>query len=252
MFGFKKKQKQDLTLDALMQEAYGNPEQLGAFYGRLMGGELFILTNDKNAAEGERELPAGTPVNVASFTMEDGTRFIPVFTSMAELQNSIDDEYGVMGLPTRSLFEMVRGVDIIINPAQPYALRLQGEEQQILLNQFGIKKMTVEQDTSVLLGQPAEDPVELKKILADVLRREGSVQAAYMALMMQGQEQSLLVGVLFRPGQDNEKIFETLGAAAGGHMPAGYALDFIVIDKENADGVSEALQRNGDRFFGHG
>lgn len=240
------------SLDALMEAAFANRDLLEEFYARLASSDLYILTPDKDTAEGVRRLEAGSKVNLATFPMQDGSAFIPAFTSMAELRNAVQDDYGVMAMPTADLFRLVNGTIVVINPSRPHALVLSGESQQLLMQRMSVHKMEVQENTSVMLAQPAEDPTALKVILADIFKKDGSVQAAYLSLMMNPQagEQSLLIGVVFKPGQVNEKIFETCGIGAKGHIPQGLGLDFLIIDQNDADGISGALMRSGSLFFG--
>lgn len=238
-------------LEVVMEEAFSDSSKVEIFYSQLLASELYVLTEGAPDHEGRRMLEKDTNVGIVNFLGAEGEPFVPVFTSLPELQRSIEQDFGYIGMDGWNLFSLIKGSDVIINPASDCGLLLKAEEIAEILHYFGVHQLTVEKDTQVLIGQPAVDPFELKKALAEVFRRDGRVSSAYLCLMMRPDtgEQSFAVGVVFRPGEEYREIFNIAGPAASKYLPKGYTLDFFVIDENNPDGVAGSLLNDGDRFF---
>jgi hypothetical protein len=239
------------ALEQLMDEAYADNTRLGEFYAALLSSDLFILTEGDTQIEGRKKLDADTKIGVVNFVMEDGTAFVPVFTSVEEMQRSVNEDHSYLGLNGWSLFSMNQGTEIVINPASDKALRLDAPYIKQLLQYFGAQEVPVNKDTPILMGQPAEDPLKLKKSIADVFEKEGSIDSAYLALIFNQEtnEHSILIGVIYHEGQENADVINVAGVAAQEFIPEGYALDFIVIHEEFADGVSGALKQKENLFY---
>jgi hypothetical protein len=146
---------------------------------------------------------------------------------------------------------MIRGSDIVLNPSSEYGWHLKTDDLEEIMQHFGTNSMMVEQDTPVLMGQPAINPVDLKKAISDVFMRDGRVQSAYFCLIVNQNsgEHSFLVGVVFRPDQEYREIFNIAGPAASGFLPEGYMLDFMIINDNDPEGISGALLKDGECFF---
>ncbi len=238
-------------LEKLMQESFQDPSKMEGFYAKLLSSELFVLTAQENPIEGRHIVEEDTQVSVVNYQMEDGTPYIPVFTSLEELQRSITEQLSYMAMDGWNLFSTIQGSNIVINPVSEYGLHLKAKDLQEILQYFGAHQTTVEQDTPVLMGQPATDPIDLKRALNDVFKRDSRVQSAYLCLMVNQQsgEHSFVVGVVFRPGHEYPEIFNIAGPAAGKFLPEGHVLDFMIINDNNSDGIAGTLAQDANCFY---
>lgn len=128
-------------LEELLGAAFENPEMQDEFFAELMSAEVYLLTDNAQSPQGK--VPANdddVEVSIMSSVMEDGTPFIPVFTSLEELQHSMDDEddHSYMTINGRDLLELVDGTDIVIDPAHQYGLHLNPEETKGILESFEV------------------------------------------------------------------------------------------------------------------
>lgn len=238
-------------LEQLMRESFQDSSMIEGFYAKILSSELFVLAAKADVVDGRHILEEDSEVSLISYQMEDGTPFIPVFTSLQELQRSIEEDLRYMAMDGWNLFSLIRGSDIVLNPASEYSWHLKADDLDEILQHFGANAITVEQDTPVLMGQPAIDPVDFKKALSEVFERDGRVRSAYFCLMVNQNsgEYSFVIGVVFLPGQEYRDIFNIAGPAAGKFLPEGYKLDFMVINGNDHEGVSGALLQDGDCFF---
>lgn len=239
------------ALEDTMRKAHENPDHFGDFYAQLFAAELYVLCGDDAQVEGAQELTEDTSIALVNFQMTDGTVFLPAFTSIEELQATIEEEVTYMAIPSIDLLGMARGSHIVINPDSEYNLHLTPENIDDLLSYLG-NELVMEAGTEIFIGQPETDPVELKEALAGVFKNIPDVQSAYLCLIVNEHsgEKSLMVGVLFRDGADEAAAFKKAGAAAGQFIPAGHALDFMPITDEDPDGIGQFLIAQGDHFFG--
>lgn len=151
-------------LERLMQESFQDSSKIENFYAMLLSSELFVLTAKADVVEGRRIVEEDSEVSLINYQMADGTPFVPVFTSLPELQRSIEEELSYMAMDGWNLFSLIRGSNIVLNPASEYGWHLKADDLEGILQHFGTNAMTVEQNTPVLMGQPAVDPVDLKKL----------------------------------------------------------------------------------------
>jgi hypothetical protein len=238
----------EAELESLLEKIGDGPAAAEAFYRGLLTSPLYVITDEEG--EGTRNLSAGDTLAIINFTMTDGTPYIPVFTSLPELQKTLDRPGNFFSLQGWDLFNMVRGADVVVNPASESGIHLTPDFIEQVLQHFAVTPNVVEEETQVMIGQPAHDPLELKQAVAAVFERDGSVQSAHLCLMVKpDNDRSLVIGVVFRPGQERRDVFNIAGTAASPFIPPGHALDFMIIRDADDDGVAGTLLRDGDHFF---
>lgn len=238
----------EAELESLLEKIGDGPAAAESFYRALLTAPLHVITDEEG--QGDRNFTPGETVGIVNFSMNDGTPYIPVFTSISELQKTLDEPANFFSIQGWDLFSMVQGADVVINPASESGIHLTPDFLAQVLQHFAATAVTVEEETQVMVGQPAQDPAELKKAVAAVFERDGSVQSAHLCLMVKpGNDRSLLIGVVFRPGQERREIFNIAGTAAGPFIPPDHALDFMIIRDAGDDGVAGMLLRDGDHFF---
>ena len=238
-------------LELLMQELFQDSSRMGDFYGMLLSSELFVLTAKADVVEGRSILKKETEVELINYHMEDGTPFVPIFTSLSELERSIPTDLSYMSLKVWNLFSIIRGSHIVINPASELGLQLDPDNIEEILHHFGATETTIDSDTTYQMGLPVVDPVDFKNALSEVFRGDSRIHSAYFCLMINQKSgnRSFLVGVVFRPEQEYRGIFNIAGPAAGKFLPEDHNIDFIVIDDSDPEGFAGTLLQNGECFF---
>jgi hypothetical protein len=93
----------------------------------------------------------------------------------------------------------------------------------------GVVEQVVEKDTTVQLGQPRIYPKEMVDAISSYLKKQKSVQAAYLQLMIKEGEQSYLIIVDFVG--DRRKIFDGIGSVAIRYLN-GMFIDLIPYDSD--------------------
>lgn len=174
------------------------------FYRVLLESEVFVLGRTGGGGDGSRTLQRGEQVSIAGSADPDGTRRIPFFSSLGALARAITEPQEYLRLPARALFEMTRGATLVLNPGgADYGKEFHPHEVERLLRSEdpgapGIAKVTVQRETQVLLGQPAEYPHAVVETLKRLFAAIPQVRAAYLgqcAYPDEPGEPHLLVGI---------------------------------------------------------
>ena len=91
-------------LEQLMRESFQDSSKIESFYAKLLSSELFVLTAKAEVIEGRHILEKDSKVSLINYQMADGTPFVPVFTSLQELQRSIQENLSYMVMDGWNLF----------------------------------------------------------------------------------------------------------------------------------------------------
>lgn len=169
-----------ISLEDLLKKAATEPAFRAEFTKRLLSDDLIILTEGGSVEEGSHVLQENTSINI--LTLPDGR--LPVFTSKERIldQNIIQEKMNFMQMSGRNLFEMTRGATFVLNPYSQYGKELLPDEIANMLDGTltSSKKITVQKDTEVQIGQPAKYPVEMIASLCRLFADRHNVKAAFL------------------------------------------------------------------------
>ena len=115
---------------------FDNPDLSQEFYTRLFSGEVFVAGETDSNIEGDQVLEGGAKVRFVSLVGPDNEPFIPVFTSMEEMQKFAPEGTPCLALNGHAVFTITLGSVIVLNPGNEYALRLAPDYIQQALNFF--------------------------------------------------------------------------------------------------------------------
>lgn len=238
----------EIPLAQALERAAQEPAQRPAFYRTLMNADVFVIGHTDQPelnAHGHHTIPAGANVSLVNWEKADGSPVIPFFTHLQALQQAIDAETSYLSLPARSLFELTRGATLFLNPKSDHGKEFVPHEIDALLdtgmNQTAETRV-VEQETRVMLGQPAEYPTAMVEALQQLLPGHPGVTAAYLCLMQDpetSQTPTLVVGF---EGLDLDAAMSEAGSVVVDTAPPGQAVDFVVVD---GTGIGEYMKDSG-------
>lgn len=225
-------------LEALMAQAFENPDLRDQFFGELMASDLFVLVESNN------------PKSVVHHKLDDGTVFAPVFTSQEELENTVEEKGAFAAMEGHTLLEMLQGSIIIVNPASDMALQLDHDAITDLLTNFSAFEVANDEGTNYSAGLPEEDPVQLKNKIIGFLKKDSRVTDAYLCELFdeETEERAFVIGIAFKDGEEYPQIFDVIDTAVTPVVPEGYVLDFTLITKQ-PDQIGQFLLEEGDHFY---
>lgn len=252
---FKKKKKTDSTfpeneLEKSLMKASSDLSARENFYMKLLWNELFVLTNGNTISDkGVRTVEKGETVEFVTFP--DGE--IPIFSSTNRIfdKGIIKSEVPFMAMKGQDLFGVAKGATFILNPYSKYGKELLPNEIAALLDGsiFNQKnEITIEEDTEVRIGQPANYPTELVNALIEVFKSKQQVNAAYLAIIKMDASEKLphlMIGI--DVDEDMQSVVNEAGPIAE-QILKGDIIDFIQIDKK-AGGVSSYFLKETKPFY---
>lgn len=227
-------QTEDNALEIALQLAASEPAHRPEFYRLLLESTILILgSSGLKEEEGPVTLKKDTPIQVVNWRRPDGSSVIPFFSSLRALQQAITTDEKYIALPARTFFEITRGAELMLNPRSAFGKEFTAAEIEALLTQ-GVnqvaKPMVVEQDTQVLLGQPAQYPEMMVASLRTLFAQHASVKAAYLALIHDRSRDAkphLIVGI--ETQGEFEKVAREAGMVASDTGPKGEPVDLISV-----------------------
>ncbi|MDR0480450.1 MAG: enhanced serine sensitivity protein SseB C-terminal domain-containing protein [Gallionellaceae bacterium] len=242
----------DNELERKLMLAAGNPASRPEFYQALMESTIFIIGSTSSGGEGATTIPAGATLSIANWEKKDGTPIIPFFTSLDALQRALREEADYVALPARSFFEMTQGAQLVLNPSSSYGKEFTPDEVRALL-ETGMNHVSqprvVQEETRVLLGQPAQYPAEMIAALTELLAKHAAVKAAYLCLMQDpttGEKPALVIG--FDGEGDMTEALKQAGSVAADTAPKGEIVDFVLLRKDDSS-ISEYMFESVQPFY---
>lgn len=222
------------SVDALLAAAASNPddaEAVGRLLTALLDSEVYwpVLTSDDGA---ERPLPM----------THEGRTVVPFFSEQDVARRAVAGVTGVSvtvrTIECRRLMAMAvaNDVDTVLNPGNRFGKEFTRAEMSDLLSGVAprARTRTVQAATTLLVGEPAHVPPELKPALAGTLDALGGVQSATLAWARypDGLMGYLLQVVTSRPRED---VAAAIGAL---ELPTdGRTLDVVVQPPGSGGGI---------------
>ncbi|MFP1730959.1 enhanced serine sensitivity protein SseB [Lonsdalea quercina] len=240
------------TLEEALIRAATEPAHRPEFFSELMTATVYVLGNsDGNTTFGEQTLQAGSHVHLQHWEKPDGTSAIPFFSSLEALQSAITEEQSFLALPARALFELTQGAVLFLNPKLPYGKEFLPQEVEHLLAGEGtglVTKKVIEEDTQVLIGQPAEMPAQMIDSLTQLFAKYPGVRRAFLVQIKEPDEEQphLLVGI--DVDEDVEAIIQAAGTVASDTLPDDRPIDLCVV-ADNEPGISHYMIKHTTPFY---
>ena len=98
-------------LEILLEKAAIEPGHRPAFFRSLLEATVWV---PGAAAQGE-QVVEDSVLDLQHWEKDDGTSVIPFFTSLAALQQAVEDEQSFVVMPVRTLFAMTLGETLYLN-----------------------------------------------------------------------------------------------------------------------------------------
>jgi hypothetical protein len=212
-------------LDDALARAAADPGARPAFYRLLLESEVYVI----GQADAPEDIDPEAGMQIAQFAKQDGTRFIPFFSSQDAMQPLLDAETRPVALPVRQLFRITRGNTLVLNPTSaPGKEFLPAEIEALLGGGPAVQERTLGDGMRVLLGQPAEYPEALVAGLSSLLAGHAPVEAGYLCLMQQPDGSASLVIGLEGEGA-LEAAMQEVGMVAAETVPQGTQVDLVEV-----------------------
>ena len=251
---FKKKTEPTLEnenrLETVLRKAATEPAYRPEFYKRLLSEKLLVLTDNTNLSDGVQTLEKDTNVNIVS--LQDGK--IPIFTSTGKIfdKGVIKGDVPFIEMKGEDLFNLAKGATFVLNPYSDYGKELLPNEVESMINGTVLtdnhKKIVVEKETQVQLGQPANYPTNIISSLKILFASKPTVKKAYLGWIFNPSsgEPPHYIFALDIEG-DTQSIINEAGFTAKQFLKPDDIIDFIQID--NKGGLSDYFVKQTKPFY---
>ena len=236
----------ELLLVAAMTDASARP----AFYRGLLEHQLFFINEGSPPPRDvSRMAKPGETFSVRSIEFE-GKLYVPIFTSENRISAVVNREVGYLGMNGRSLLEMFRTSDLMLNPGSPCGKILSKDEVEAVLSgsifEPRSEKRTIPDGAMIQMGQPKEYPHRLVNALCERFAAMHEVAAAYLALVVihnsDDESPHIMIGIESEGSWD--RVREAVVASTRGNIDPDQYVDFIRIDDSvKPDSVGDYMQK---------
>ncbi|MBR4164495.1 MAG: enhanced serine sensitivity protein SseB [Solobacterium sp.] len=198
---------------------------------------LAIVRMDENDVEHNEDHTAvfkkDTQISFVMLQDQNQINYLPVYTDWNEIGKN--ETYKNMHINTFILsFDDMASITsgkagIAINPfsdnfiiTPENVVHIKQHKDNILR---GYSENTVEKDTPVQIGDPADYPVSMVESIKKYAKKEKDIHAIWLKLMIKDNEKSYLLIVDFTG--DRHKVFSSIANAASSHNPRGLPIDMV-------------------------
>jgi len=242
----------DNHLEHSLVKAVTDPSHRPQFYRDLLVSDIFVVNAGGESFDiHDGVLQQGANIQFQSW-QRDGESWLPVFSSLNRLQQSLQTETTYLRLNAKSFFEITRGANVILNPNLDYGKEFTAAEIASILDGSIFRAgqgYTVEKETQVLIGQPAAYPTELVNALCRLFPKHPKVKAAYLAHLFNPERDEpahTLIGI--EAAGDWDAIVGDAGMVAKEAMPDKEIVDFVRVSPDDT-GVSQYMLHKTKPFY---
>lgn len=222
-------------LEEALVRAVKSPATAPDFYRLLLESDLLVLGTVEGQDGSEKfSLEPGGQLQLVTGD-NNGQKFLPVFSSLARMQEYVKEEAKYLSINGRALLDLTRGAPVTLNPASEYGREFTPGQVEQLLN-------PVAPSASVMPGvSDAFYPMPLINALTSVFEKHPEVQTAWMiriGIGDQGTQVQPLVGV--ETSGDMAALVADVERAAA-QDAAGITFDVQRVDRTRPTGLASAL-----------
>ncbi|WP_312120834.1 enhanced serine sensitivity protein SseB [Kosakonia cowanii] len=234
-------------LETLLEQAATEPAYRPAFFRTLLDSTVWV---PGNAAEGEAVVE-DSALDIQHWEKDDGTSVIPFFTSLAALQQAVDDEQAFVVMPARTLFEMTLGETLFLNAKLPTGKEFTPREISHLVGEEGSplsQQEVLEGGTALLLSEVAEPPAQMVDSLTTLFKSIKTVKRAFICSIKEqaDAQANLLIGI--EAEGDIEEIIHAAGSVATDTLPGDEPVDICQVT-EGEKGISHFMLAHITPFY---
>ena len=239
-------------LEHSLVKAATDPSHRPQFYRDLLVSDIYAINaGGESLATQDGVVQQDGNIQLHSW-QRDGEPWLPVFSSLPRLQQVLEAEATYLCLNAKSFFEITRGANVVLNPNLDYGKEFTVAEIERILDGSIFHAghgYTVEKETKVQIGQPAEYPTELVNALSRLFSKHPRVKAAYLAHFFNPASDEFphtLVGI--DADGDWDEVVGDAGMVAKDTIAANEIVDFIRVSADDS-GISQYLLRETKPFY---
>jgi hypothetical protein len=224
-------------LEKALVRAVKDPGAAPDFYRLLLSSDLLVLGSVEGHETDTEAFNAEAGSNVRLVTgLKDGGQYLPVFSSLARMQDYVKQESKYLSVNGRALLDLTRGAPVILNPASEYGKELTADQVRQLLDG--------PQALSRNVGDPGY-PTALVQMLTALFATRPEIETAWVILVAfvdQPQLPRPVIGIEAASGSETDwpSLIRAIEAAAEKSVP-GEMFDVQPVDRRKPTGFTGSL-----------
>lgn len=228
----------DNELEQALVKAVKNADAAPDFYRLLLESDLLVLgtAEGQEGASDKFSLAPGSKLNLVT-ALKDDSQYLPVFSSLARMQDYVKQESKYLSINGRALLELTRGAPVILNPASEYGKELTAQQVAQLLS-----PAPAPAQPRTIVGE-AGYPMPLVEALTRVFTVHPAVEAAWMIQVTfadRAKEPHPLVGIESGDVPGFPKLVQAIQDEME-RANVGLVFDIQRIDRNIATSLTDAL-----------
>lgn len=231
-------------LEVMMVEAQAGRMEMGTLMRALLSSIVYLVPGDDSD---------GGELSLGAREGRDGGLYIPAFTSRGRLERFSGSDRAA-SVPLRDLApSWPAEVSLVIDPGDPVELVLPGADfRRIAEGREPGGEQTVPAGTSVMIGDPAEEPEAVLEAIARTCSAHPEVTAAYRAQLhvdRAGERPHLAIGlVVDAPSEAHDELRRQV--AQGATAAGAEQVSVVVLDRvAEGDAVAAYMLEKTRPFF---
>lgn len=220
-------------IERLLMEATVDPDARAAFQDALLQADLYAATPEAPELPGARTVGEGEALSLLNVRAPDGSPVAAIFTAQERIAEVFGPGVGFVAIRGEELLSLVAGQGAWLNPGLPYSVHWTPQQLSAVLGKG--QRRTIEKETQVMLGVPAEPPAELVAALQAILGKDDRIAEAWLALAHWPDEERSSWYLDVRTDLDGSVVNDLLAETLRHADYAGRPLDMVV----NRPGTSE-------------
>ena len=189
------------------------------------------ITKDEN---GNVTFNKDSHINFVLLNGPENKTYFPVFSDWEQLRKweaYKDEDVNTMILSFDDYYAMVKDNEsgIVINPFSDNIIFTNADIHRFKeikdLNTTGHSERVITEDTKVYLADPEPYPKEMTEAIIKYAKTQPNINAIWLKLMINGDEQSLLLSVDFEG--DRNTVFDGIANVARPCIPKGLFIDMV-------------------------
>jgi len=232
-------------LEKALVRAVKEPHRAADFYRLLLTSDLLVLgsVEGHESAIEPFSVAAGGKVSLVT-GVKDGGQYLPVFSSLARMQDYVKQESKFLTVNGRALLDLTRGAPIILNPASEYGKELTADQVRQLLDG--------PQTRTLVIGE-AGYPAALAGMLTSLFADRPEIETAWMIQVTFADQPQLprpVIGLEAASTTDWASLIRAIEAAAEKSIP-GQLFDVQPVDRRHPTGFTGSLLQS-EPFYRRG
>lgn len=221
------------------------------FYKVLTESDIFFIPYSRTPETVNGVTIEGQAVQIQQIQGEDGKPYTPFFSSLYYLQKSISSEVKYAQCNSKAFFNLIKGSEAVLNPGCDMGKIFLKQEIINIVNGDALKgasQITIEKETPIKIGKPANPPEELMKRLADLYETMPNVLDGYLVWVhAETRNEPPHSMVLIKCKDDDREPFVKSGEIVRELMAKSN--EFVDFIGDGNDGMKRTIKRIGIHFY---